>query len=103
MSCSVSCPRPNPVRLPHADLRPEIKLGILTVVIQDATREIPVARLYVSEQVALLHSRREVELRLDPGHWTKEQLASWRRLEQQIGAIVWPHYLKRIGASQAGS
>jgi hypothetical protein len=90
-------PPPVPARLPSIELMPEYVPGFLTVVIQDATRDLPVARLYVHERVPQLNSQREIELRLDPGQWSEEQMSSWRRLEQHVGGIVWSDYLSRFG------
>lgn len=57
----------NPIRLPHSDeIRPVVRPGILTVVVQDQRRklELPLVRLYAYEQIREIPSRREVEVRL---------------------------------------
>lgn len=90
-----------PVHLPSRDLQVERNPGILTVVIADATRTLPVARLYVHERVPALGSQREIELRLDPGNWSPPQFAAWRRLEKAVGGIVWTDYGAKVPSTSS--
>lgn len=86
----------HPVRIPHSEVIPTIRDGILTVVTRDQRRQLPIARLYCYEEAAQLGSRVERELRMEAADFTTEQLAMWQRLRQVINGFAWDDFQKRL-------
>ena len=91
-------PAPTPVRLPHAQIVPDIRPAIMTVVVQDQQRhsQIPLARLYYHEEVLKLSSRIEAQVRMGPAEFSGSERAAWERLRIKIKRLAWEHYVNLV-------
>src|SRR5208337_1944945 len=78
-----------PVRIPHGEILPGVRDGILTVVVQDQRRSLPVARLYCYEEIKELGSQVEQELRMEATDFTSKQLAVWKWVREKIKGMAW--------------
>jgi hypothetical protein len=87
----------SPIRVPHGEITPTIREGILTVVIQDQKRSLPVARLYCSEQLEQFGRKIEREARMEGPEFTPEQQAVFRRVQRIVKGIAWKDYEERLG------
>jgi hypothetical protein len=85
-----------PVRIPHNEITPTIRDGILTVVIQDQRRALPIARLYCYETTEQLGSNVERELRMESSDFTPAQRAVWKRIQQEIKSRAWNNYQEKL-------
>jgi hypothetical protein len=85
-----------PVRIPHGEILPATRDGILTVVIQDQRRSLPIARLYCYEEIKQLGSQVERELRMEAPDFTPEQRAAWKRAQQEIKGRAWMDFQKKV-------
>jgi len=85
-----------PVRIPHGEIIPAIQEGILTVVIQDQRRKLPIARLYCYELAERLGSKVERELRMETSDFTPAQRALWKRVQQEIKARAWKDFQEKL-------
>lgn len=87
-------PAPTRVRLPHAEIVPQIRPAIMTVVVQDQQRhtQIPLARLYYHEEVPRLRSSIEAQVRMGPADFSVSERAAWERLRVKIKRMAWEHY-----------
>jgi hypothetical protein len=85
-----------PVRIPHGEITPTIEDGILTVVIQDQRRVLPIARLYCYETMEQLGSKIERELRMEVSDFTPSQRAVWKRIQQNIKGRAWAHFQEKL-------
>lgn len=91
-------PRPEVGRLPHVVITPTVEPAILTVVLQDSTRDLPVMRLYWYEAVKPLGTRAEFEARIDgPAQASTQELLAWHRLRRSVRAIAWADYARKVG------
>jgi hypothetical protein len=85
-----------PVRFPHGELLPGTRDGILTVVVQDQRRSLPVARLYCYEEIRELGSQVERELRMEATDFSSKQLAVWKSVREKIKGMAWAHFQKKM-------
>jgi|SRR5208283_99353 len=85
-----------PVRIPHGEVLPGTRDGILTVVVQDQRRSLPVARLYCYEEIRELGSQFERELRMEATDFSSKQLAVWKSVRQKIKGMAWAHFQKKM-------
>lgn len=85
-----------PVRIPHGAIAPTICDGILTVVIQDQRRELPVARLHLYEKAEQFETIVERELRMKSTDFTPPQRAVWKRIQQVIKARAWQDFQEKL-------
>jgi hypothetical protein len=84
------------VRIPHGKILPATRDGILTVVIQDERRKLPVARLFCYELAAQLGSQVERELRMEASDFTSAQRAVWKRVHQDITGRAWKNFQEKL-------
>ena len=85
-----------PVRIPHGEILPATRDGILTVVIQDQRRTLPIARLYCYETTKQLGSNVERELRMESSDFTPAQRAIWKRVQQEIKSRAWNNFQEKL-------
>ena len=92
-------PAPPQVRLPHAEIQPQIHLGYFTLAIQDQRRvnELPACRLYYHEVIAELRSNVEKEVRVARPEMTDVELHLARRAGARLRKMAWEHYQNRFG------
>jgi len=88
-----------PVRIPYGEILPGVRDGILTVVVQDQRRSLPVARLYCYEEIKELGSQVEQELRMEATDFTSKQLAVWKWVREKIKGMAWVHFQKKMKPS----
>ena len=84
------------VRIPHGEITPTVRDGILTVVIQDERRKLPIARLYCYETTEQLGSQVERELRMEASDFTPAQRAVWKRIQQEIKGRAWKDFQAKL-------
>jgi len=94
---------PDPVHLPHTQLTPVLRPTILTVVIQDQTRQdqLPIMRLYLFESVDEVGSRIERETRVEGPSASAAERDAWQKLRQWVKGRVWDDYLQRLGSARS--
>jgi hypothetical protein len=85
-----------PVRIPHGEILPATRDGILTVVIQDQRRALPIVRLYCYETTQQLGSQVERELRMEASDFTPAQRAVWKRVQQEIKGMAWKNFQEKL-------
>ena len=85
-----------PVRIPHGEILPGTREGILTVVIQDQRRSLPIARLYCYEEIKQLGSQVERELRMEAPDFTPAQRGIWKRVQQEIKGMAWKNFQEKL-------
>jgi hypothetical protein len=86
----------SPIRVPHGEVMPTIRDGIMTVVIRDQRRELPLARLYVCEEARELGSRVERELRMEASDFTAALRETWDRVRKFVNSRVWNDFQGRM-------
>jgi len=80
------------LRVPHGHVEPTRRFDILTVVIQDGRRDLPVVRLYYTD-ILPGGSSTEGQVRIDGRAQTSNtELAVWGSLHQAICRIAWDDY-----------
>jgi hypothetical protein len=82
-------------RVPHAMVPSTLRLGCLTVVLQDYRRDLPVARLYVDEN--LLGERVEHEIHMARDEFPHGTLIALERLKSWAKGVVWQDHENRFG------
>jgi hypothetical protein len=92
-------PAPNAVRMPHAEIEPQIRYTGATVVVQDKRRDdLPLAVMYYLEVVPGLCSQVQRQVRIERDDFSDDELAAWNGLRQAVKSIVWAEYKKRFGS-----
>jgi hypothetical protein len=87
-----------PVRLPHQEIVPTVQDGILTIVIRDQRREIPIARLYYNEIIES-YSKTEKEVRMERQDFVGEDLKAWDRIRKWVNSKAWNDYKNKTKLS----
>ena len=92
-------PQPETVRLPHAEVRPDISYGYLTVVVQDQSRanKVPLARLYYYEEVKPLSSKIEKQVYSERPNFNLTELDIAKRIREAVRKIAWKAYSELVG------
>lgn len=85
-----------PIRIPHGEVTPTVRDEILTVVIQDQRRKLPIARLYCDERAEQLGSHVERELRMEASDFTPTQRVVWKRIQEKIKGRAWKDFQKKL-------
>jgi hypothetical protein len=90
--------RTQEVVLPSRRVRPRIRLGITTIVVQDQTRtaELPLARMYYIEEIAGTGSSHEGEVRLESGEFSETDRGHWDVLRSWAKKRAWEDYESRF-------
>jgi hypothetical protein len=91
-------PPPDLVRMPHAEIEPQIRYASATIVIQDKRRrDLLLAVMYYLELIPESSSQVERQVRIERDDFSDDESASWKRLRQTVKAIVWADYKNRFG------
>jgi hypothetical protein len=85
-----------PVRIPHGQVTPTFRDGILTVVTRDQRRVLPIARLYVDEIAEQLGSRRERQSRMEGTDFAADQRDIWTIIAQTVNGLAWKDFQARL-------
>ena len=92
-------PEPEMVRLPHAEIQPQILPTGLAYVVLDQARaaELPIARLYYLEEVEPIGSRIERRVYLERPDWEQTELALCKRVREAVRKLAWEDYSRLMG------
>ncbi len=91
-------PQLRAVRLPHAEVHPDISYGYLTFVVQDQNRaaKVPSARPYYYEEVKPLGSRVEKAVYIERPDLSPEELSVAMHLRAAVRKIAWQAYSELV-------
>ena len=96
---------PAPVRLPHAQISPDLWLGWFTLAVQDqaSSRELPACRLYYYEEIRELDSRIEKDIKLERSDLSDIELSLAQRASTMLRKLAWDDYRRRFAEHFLGS
>jgi hypothetical protein len=84
------------VRVPHGYIKPQRRFGILTVVIQDEQRDLPVLRLFYTE-IYTGGATCEKKVRIDGrGNTSRIEFDLWDSIHKTVCGIAWKDYQARF-------
>jgi len=86
-----------PARWPHAEVAVRLRPHNLTIVIQDATRTLPVVRLYYHEEAGPAGSPVERQIQMEAADCEQQDREVWRRLRSDFKRRAWEDYQRRVG------
>jgi hypothetical protein len=85
------------VRVPHGYIKPERRFDVLTIVIQDKWRDLPVVRLYYTEIYPGGATVDDKEVRIDGrGNTSRVESDLWDSIHKTVCGIVWKDYQARF-------
>jgi|SRR3972149_10143605 len=92
-------PKPEAVRLPHAEVTPKISPAGLAFVVLDQARAkaLPIARLYYYEEIEPLGSRIERRIYMEKPDWKDAESEVCERVRENVRKIAWKDYEHLMG------
>ena len=85
------------LRVPHGFVEPTRTYGILTVVIQDQRRDMPVVRLYYKEIIGPAVASVEKQVRIDGrAAASTEDLCTWEAIHKAACKLAWDDFQSRF-------
>lgn len=92
-------PEPKTMRLPHAEIRRQVRPTGLTYVVLDQARatRLPIGRLYYLEEVEPLRSRIERRVYLERPDWQQSELPLCKRVREAVRKLAWEDYSRLTG------